>query len=615
MKLEIGRKLAVGSTALLLATQVAAVPLVLNQQAKQSQKAQAAVTETIADAVAWIVVEGEKIPIYAEVIGASETPVVATEALTVAKAGLPALAGGPLAFAIGGTLVAAALGVGYVANADAINGYVAAQISKGTAFGKALLEKAAEIMAKVGKGAKLAIDKLGNLVVGISKKLLDSARDNLPKTRKEIDLGGWRLATAKDFEDGNYNKTRYSDDRKCWTWDPGHIDTRDYAEYRPFIIYKEGTYNYKTSAYEYSWSYHTGPMSYGYYDKKKDTTSVAFPLAYHIVPVDNLDKLTESKGGVWYPGEMPWYKQDADDFASKEFNFAAMTPADRYKLVQFYGKTLNGIGVLSGTNDGIKKALAWFEKEMPLSTKSDVDKQKAQNAIREVSPEPDVDKNLDHVETAGQLSVPLDLLKMPEYHVTENGTKRVINYSPKTKHWAYTETGKEVDPDSAVKKSENFVVTAPKKVNWSTTTALADSNGHPFDQTDLEPKLKPTADVSTDADKDNEILKKPEELPQTKADEDETIHWRKLQNLGLDFKKVFPFCIPFDLADFLAGSVDGLEREKMPELTIPICKGQTMHIKMPDELYGYVYFIRTIFLLIFDIGLCYCVYKWFSALK
>ncbi|XJZ68702.1 hypothetical protein ACIA4D_08755 [Lactobacillus delbrueckii subsp. bulgaricus] len=612
MKLGIGRKLAVGSTALLLATQVAAVPVVLNQQVKQSQKAQAAViTETIADAVAWIVVEGEKIPIYAEVIGASETPVAATEALTVAEAGLPALAGGPLAFAIGGTLVAAALGVSYVANADVINGYIASQISKGTAFGKALLDKAAEIMATVGKGAKLAIDKLGNLVVGISKKLLDSARDNLPKTRKEIDKGGWRMATAKDFEDGNYYKTHYSADRKQWTWQPGHNDTRYFDEYRPFIIYKERTYNYETNSYSYSWSKYTRPMLYGSYDKVKDRTYVAFPLSYSVVPVDNLDKLVESKGGVYYPGKMPFFTSDDSD----EFDFAAMTPADRYKLAQFYGKTLNGIGVLAGTEAGIKKALAWFEKEMPVSTKSDEDKKKAQTTIEDVSPEPDVDKNLDHVETAGKLSVPLDLLKMPEYHVTENGTKRVINYNPKTKHWAYTETGKEVDPDTAVKKSDKSVVTAPKKVNWSTTTALTDSTGRPFDQTDFEPKFKPNADTSTQADTDNEILKKPEELPQTQADEDETIHWRKLQGLGVEFEKVFPFCIPFDLADFLAGSVDGLDREKMPELTIPIYKGQMMHIKMPDELYGYVHFIRTIFLLIFDISLCYCVYKWFSALK
>lgn len=612
MKLEIGRKLAVCSTSLLLATQVVAVPVVLNQQVEQSHKAQAAVTETIGETVAWVIVEGEKIPVYAEVLGASETPVVATEALTVAEAGLPALAGGPLAFAIGGTLVAAALGVGYLANSDAINAYVAAQISKGTAFGKALLDKAAEIMTTVGKGAKLAIDKLGNLVVGISKKLLDSARENLPKTRKEIDKGGWRLATAKDFEDGNYYQTDYSADRKQWTWRPGHHDTRYYDQYRPFIIYKEKTYNYETNSSSYAWSNYTKPLLYGYYDRKTDRTSVAFPMSYNVVPVDNLDKLTDSKGGVWYPGKMPWYKSDD----SEEFNFAAMTPAERYKLAQFYGKTLNGIGVLSGTEAGVKKALAWFDKEMPLSTQSDDDKKKAQNAIEDVSPEPSVDKNLDHVANSGHLSVPLDLLKMPEYHVTENGTKRTIAYNPKIKHWAYTETGKEVDPDSAVKKSEqSSVVTAPKKADWPTTTALTDSNGRPFDQTGLESKFEPTADVSTEADKDNEILQKPEELPQTEADENETIHWRKLQNLGLDFKKVFPFCIPFDLADFLAGSIDGLDREKMPELTIPIYKGQTMHIKMPDELYDYVHFIRIIFLLVFDIGLCYCVYKWFSALK
>lgn len=608
--MKLGRKLAVGSTALLLATQVVAVSVVLNQQVKQSQKAQAAVTETIGEAVAWIIVEGEKIPVYAEVLGASETPVVATEALTVAEAGLPALAGAPLAFAIGGALVAAALGVGYLTNADAINAYVAAQISKGTAFGKALLDKAAEIMTTVGKGAKLAIDKLGNLVVGISKKLLDSARENLPKTRKEIDKGGWRLATAKDFEDGNYYQTDYSDDRKCWTWQPGHIDTRHYAEYRPFMVYKEGTYNYKTNAYEYSWSYRIGPMLYGYYDRKNDRTSVAFPMSYNVVPVDNLDKLTDSKGGVWYPGKMPWYKSDE----SEEFDFAAMTPAERYKLAQFYGKTLNGIGVLSGTEAGVKKALAWFEKEMPVGT-SDDDKKKAQSAIKDVNPEPSVDKNLDHVATAGQLSVPLDLLKMPEYHVTENGTKRTIAYNPKTKHWAYTETGKEVDPDAAVKRSEQSVVTAPKKANWSTTTALTDSNGRPFDQTGLESKFKPTADVSTEADKDNEILQKPEELPQTKADEDETIHWRKLQGVGTEFTKIFPFCIPFDLADFLTGSFGSLERDKMPTLTLPLTKDYKLKISMPDQLYDYVGFCRKIFLVVFDVGLLYAVYKWFQALK
>lgn len=610
MKLEFGRKLAVGSTALLLASQVVAVPVVLNRQVKQSQKAQAAVTETIADAVAWIIVEGEKIPVYAEVLGASETPVVATEALTVAEAGLPALAGGPLAFAIGGTLVAAALGVGYLANSDAINAYVAAQISKGTAFGKALLDKAAEIMTQVGKGAKLAIDKLGNLVVGISKKLLDSARENLPKTRKEIDKGGWRLATAKDFEDASCYKTDYSADHKQWTWRPGHHDTRYYDQYRSFIIYKEKTYNSETNSYSYAWSNYTKPLLYGSYDKVKDRTSVAFPLSYGVVPVANLDNLTESKGGVWYPGKLPWFNADDSD----EFDFAAMTPAERYKLAQVYGKTLNGIGVLSGTNDGIKKALAWFEKEMPVGT-SDDDKKKAQSAIEDVSPEPSVDKNLDHVATAGHLSVPLDLLKMPEYHVTENGTKRVITYSPKAKHWAYTETGKEVDPDSAVKKSEQSVVTAPKKAAWSTTTALTDSNGRPFDQTGLETKFEPTADVSTEADKDNEILQKPEELPQTKADEDETIHWRKLQGVGTEFTKIFPFCIPFDLADFLTGSFGSLERDKMPTLTLPLTKDYKLKISMPDQLYDYVGFCRKIFLVVFDVGLLYAVYKWFQALK
>lgn len=596
MKLEIGRKLAVCSTALLLATQVVAVPVVLNQQVERSQKAQAAVTETIGEAVAWIIVEGEKIPVYAEVLGASETPVVATEALTVAEAGLPALAGGPLAFAIGGALVAAALGVGYLTNADAINAYVAAQISKGTAFGKALLDKAAEIMTTVGKGAKLAIDKLGNLVVGISKKLLDSARDNLPKTRREIDKGGWRMATAKDFEDGHYRKSSGYLHNDHWGWIPSvsSWDERpdNKAEWMPFIIFRG-----KRSNGEYYWKYSFDNVSAGIYREEKKATYTWLDGGY---PLDG-------SSGVWVPGEL--------NRGGQTLYFSDMTPAERYRVAQYIAKAHNGIGVMCGTDKGQNDALHWFEKNVPLEQKTDDDKKKTQEANEDVNPEPDVDKNLDRVETAGQLSVPLDLLKMPEYHVTENGTKRVINYNPKTKHWAYTETGKAVDPDAAVKRSEQSVVTAPKKANWSTTTALTDSNGRPFDQTDLEPKFKPTADVSTDADKDNEILQKPEELPQTEADENETIHWRKLQNLGLDFKKVFPFCIPFDLADFLAGSVDGLDREKMPELTIPIYKGQTMHIKMPDELYGYVHFIRIVFLLIFDIGLCYCVYKWFSALK
>lgn len=596
MRLEIGRKLAVGSTALLLATQVAAVPVVLSQQVKQSQKAQAAVTETIADAAAWIIVEGEKIPVYAEVIGASETPVVATEALTVAEAGLPALAGGPLAFAIGGTLVAAALGVGYVANADAINGYVASQISKGTAFGKALLEKAAEVMDKVRKGAKLAIDKLGNLVVGISKKLLDSARDSLPKTRKAIDKGGWRMATAQDFADGHYRKSGGYRSSNHWGWVPSVSGSEERAdnrtEWMPFIIFRS-----KRSSGEYYWDYSLDDVKAGSYEAEKKATSTWLQHGY---PLDG-------SSVVWVPGKL--------DRGVQTLYFSDMSPSERFRVAQYIAKAHNGLGVMCGTEKGQYAALHWFEENVPLEQKTDMDRKKAQKAAEDVNPEPDVDKNLDHVRTAGQLSVPLDLLKMPEYHVTENGTKRVINYSPKTKHWAYTETGKEADPDSAVKKSEKTVVTAPKKANWSTTTALSDSTGRPFDQTDLEPKLKPTADTSTQADTDNEILQKPEELPQTQADENETIHWRKLQTLGLDFKKVFPFCIPFDLADFLAGSVNGLDREKMPELTIPIYKGQTMHIKMPDELYEYVHFIRVIFLLVFDIGLCYCVYKWFSALK
>lgn len=583
--MKIGRKLAVGSIALLLATQVAAVPVVLNQQVKQSQKAQAAVTETIADAVAWIVVNGEKIPIYAEVIGASETPVVATEALTVAEAGLPALAGGPLAFAIGGTLVAAALGVGYVANADAINGYIASQISKGTAFGKALLEKAAEIMAKVGKGAKLAIDKLGNLVVSVSKKLLDSARDSLPKTRKEIDKGGWRMATVKDFEDGHWNNFHRG-------WIPSVSDDNK-AEWMPFIIFRS-----RRSNGEYYWTYSLDDtVAAGIYREEKKATCTWLAGGY---PLDG-------SSNVWVPGDL--------NRGGQTVYFSDMTPAERYRAAQYIAKAYNGIGVMCGTNKGQYEARHWFEKNVPLEPKTDDDKKKIHNATEDVNPETDVDKNLDHVETAGQLSVPLDLLKMPEYHVTENGTKRVINYNPKTKHWAYTETGKEVDPDTAVQKSEEFVVTAPKKANWSTTTALVDSTGRPFDQTDLEPKFKPTADTSAQADKDNEILKKPEELPQTKADEDETIHWRKLQGVGVEFKKIFPFCIPFDLADFLTGSFSSLERDKMPTLTIPLTKEHKLKISMPDQLYDYVGFCKKIFLVVFDVGLLYAVYKWFQALN
>jgi hypothetical protein len=598
MRLEIGRKLAVGSTALLLATQVAAVPVVLSQQVKQSQQAQAAVTETIADAAAWIIVEGEKIPVYAEVIGASETPVVASEALTVAEAGLPALAGGPLAFAIGGTLVAAALGVGYVANADAINGYVASQISKGTAFGKALVEKAAEIMATVRKGAKLAIDKLGNLVVGISKKLLDSARDSLPKTRREIDKGGWRMATAQDFADGHYRKSDGYRSSSQWGWIPSVSGSEEPAdnrtEWMPFIIFRS-----RRSSGEFYWDYSTDDIRAGNYEAEKKATSTWLQHGY---PLD---------GGsvVWVPGNL-------DRFAQTLY-FSDMTPAERYRVAQYIAKAHNGLGVMCGTYKGQLEALHWFEKNVPLEQKTDADKQKAQKASEDVNPEPDVDKNLNRVQTAGQLSVPLDLLKMPEYHVTENGTKRVINYSPKTKHWAYTETGKEVDPDAAVKKSQKFVVTAPKKANWSTTTALTDSTGRPFDQMDLEPKLKPTADTSTQADTDNEILTKPEELPQTQADEDEneTIHWRKLQGVGVEFKKIFPFCIPFDLADFLTGSFSSLERDKMPTLTIPLTKDHKLKISMPDQLYDYVGFCQKIFLVVFDVSLLYAVYKWFQALK
>lgn len=596
MKLKIGRKLAVGSTALLLATQVAAVPLVLNRQVKQSQQAQAAVTETIADAAAWIIVEGEKIPVYAEVIGASETPVVASEALTVAEAGLPALAGGPLAFAIGGTLVAAALGVGYVANADAINAYVAGQISKGTAFGKALLDKAAEVMTKVGKGAKLAIDKLGNLVVGISKKLLDSARDSLPKTRKEIDKGGWRMATVNDFADGHYRKSDGYRSRSQWGWIPsvsGSAEPADNrAEWMPFIIFRS-----KRSSGEYYWDYSTDDVHAGIYDKEKKSTSTWLDVGY---PLDG-------SSVVWVPGNLNRFAQT--------LYFSDMTPSERYRVAQHIAKAHNGIGVMCGTEKGQYAALHWFQKNVPLEQKTDDDKRKAQKATEDVNPETDVDKNLDHVQTAGQLSVPLDLLKMPEYHVTENGTKRVINYNPKTKHWAYTETGKEVDPDSAVKKSEKTVVTAPKKASWSTTTSLSDSTGRPFDQTDLEPKLKPTADTSTQADTDNEILQKPEELPQTQADETETIHWRKLQGVGVEFKKIFPFCIPFDLADFLTGSFSSLERDKMPTLTIPLTKDHKLKISMPDQLYDYVGFCQKIFLVVFDVSLLYAVYKWFQALK
>lgn len=597
MKLEIGRKLAVGSTALLLATQVAAVPVVLNQQVKQSQKAQAAVTETIADAVAWIVVNGEKIPIYAEVIGASETPVVATEALTVAEAGLPALAGGPLAFAIGGTLVAAALGVGYVANADAINGYIASQISKGTAFGKALLEKAAEIMAKVGKGAKLAIDKLGNLVVGISKKLLDSARDSLPKTRREIDKGGWRMASVKDFEDGHYRKGYGYQYKNHWGWIPSVSgwDERDdnRAEWMPFIIFRG-----KRSNGEYYWKRSSDDdICAGIYREEKKATCTWLDGGY---PLDGSSQ-------VWVPGDL--------NRGGSTLYFSDMTPAERYRVAQHIAKAYNGIGVMCGTDKGEYAALQWFEENVPLEQKTDDDKKKTQKANEDVNPETNVDKNLDRVQTAGQLSVPLDLLKMPEYHVTENGTKRTINYNPKTKHWAYTETGKAVDPDAAVNKSETFVVTAPKKANWSTTTALTDSTGRPFDPTDLEPKLQPTADTSTQVDKDNEILQKPEELPQTKADEDETIHWRKLQGVGVEFKKIFPFCIPFDLADFLTGSFSSLERDKMPTLTIPLTKDHKLKISMPDQLYDYVSFCKKIFLVVFDVGLLYAVYKWFQALN
>lgn len=95
----------------------------------------------------------------------------------------------------------------------------------------------------------------------------------------------------------------------------------------------------------------------------------------------------------------------------------------------------------------------------------------------------------------------------------------------------------------------------------------------------------------------------------------DTIHWEKLTHLGKNFTKIFPFCIPFDVGDYVAGSVDNLERKKFKKYEATIYKNYKVTLAIPEEFYPIGDIIRTILLVLYDVGLMYAVYKWFSALK
>lgn len=95
----------------------------------------------------------------------------------------------------------------------------------------------------------------------------------------------------------------------------------------------------------------------------------------------------------------------------------------------------------------------------------------------------------------------------------------------------------------------------------------------------------------------------------------DTIHWENLTDLGKHFTKVFPFCIPFDVGEYVAGSVNNLERKEFKKYEVPIYKNYKVTLTIPHEFYNIGNIIRSILLVLYDVGLMYAVYKWFSALK
>lgn len=548
----------------------------------------------------------------------------ALPALPMVGSALGGLALGPVAIGLGIAVAAVAVGVGvgsYIKNANSINAEVLHLFN--TASGKTKkmwLGAAQEFIKKANAGEKV-IDSAGNLIMDVPKELGNFIASNVSapsasKTKAVTGGSGYISAkTANSF-----------------------MDMFKHAEFGSEGI---GLRLYKTDyVIEYFVTNVLGErvvsLTYGLSEGKYEDELYVVQPSYSETRITVGNRWHDNEYSMWQRGLS--LKEDISKYAASNL----LVEKYKYLYVNLSALTVSQFQKIISDIESIKD---YRIVHIPAGP----DKKARYEAFTGITDSnyKTAKDNARDILTGGKVAVPAPLCRLPRAYATgANGQLQgdiTWNGSINNGAGAWT-NGENILDRKALDQLGSFDLNIPTLSGKDTLTPdltwtipnvddWADTPVGSLGNTAVKtPAGTRTADfvneglgtnVIDDAKpiSDSVALNPPVTLPKVPPGavappvSGDRIHWEKLTDLGKNFTRVFPFCIPFDVGDFVAGSVNTLERKEFEKYEVPIYKSYKVTLAIPEEFYPIGDIIRTILLVLYDVGLMYAVYKWFSALK